>query len=179
MKPEPVLHQAPPLAEALIQVLEHAPAGPLGFMGRPGLIGRLEQTGRVLEPLDESWTPGPEGLGRLAALVVVGQIKRLSSDRVRDVLSTWADGLMPGGLLVTAEMGAEGRVGSWLLGLGRRVRGRGAMAPWALTSLLLDVGIAPVHQVWPQGVGAWVLTWGAIHRLALRKQPVSLQKEHF
>ena len=172
MKPEPLLHTAPPLAEALVQVIEHAPLGPVGLMGRPGLAGRLEQAGRAVELLDStSDGPLPEGVP-LAALVLVGQVKRLPSGRVRGLLATWASRLRTSGLLVTAEPGAEGRVGGWLLGLGRKLRGRGALPPWSLTALMLDLGVAPVRQVWPQGVGAWVLTWGPVVSLALGKQPL-------
>ena len=172
MKPEPLLHTAPPLAEALVQVLEQAPSGLVGLMGRPSLVSRLEQAGRVVELLQPA-SHGfvPEG-APLAALLLVGQVKRLPSDRVRGVLKTWALRLRPSGLLVTAEPGAEGRVGGWLFGLGRKLRGRGALPPWSLTSLMLDLGVAPVRQVWPQGVGAWVLTWGPLVPLALRKQPL-------
>ncbi len=160
---------APPLGEAVMEVIDRAAPGFVGVVGRPALARQIQQGGRPVEALDPS-EPGAIAEGPpLSALVLVSQVGRLAEDQAPALLSSWMRRIGPQGLLVTAELGAEGRVGGWLLGLSRKLRHKGALPAWSLTALLLELGVAPVHQVWPQGVGSWVLTWGAVRPLAAGK----------
>lgn len=98
----------------------------------------------------------------LGALVSVGTLSRLESDvplshAVRALGST----VTCGGLLLMAELSAEGSLGRILLRFGRIFRSRVlGLDPADVCAAMLTGGIRPVRQIWPQGVKSYVVTYG-------------------
>jgi hypothetical protein len=188
MKTTPPVHTTAQLSTFLGELLS-AERAPIGVLQSPRLAKKLAQIGRPVISLSagklrtqalESWsergdsqsplTPliasplaAPLGHRRLSAIVAVGVF---GSHRVSDidaVLCQWRSVLQPNGVLAVAELAGESRLGRVLLRWSRWMRRRPtALDPADLCRSLLTAGVKPVHQVWPQGLGSWVLTFGRV-----------------
>ncbi len=165
MRPEPRARTAPGLDRAIQTILKERGISKVCVLGRPKLARLLTAEG--LQVLGADSEPG----GAVEAVVAVGELTRVRPEDVRKVLDRLTALLVPEGLLLVAELAAEGSVGRRVLGLLRGLRHRAAPAPEALCQFLLEAGLRPVEQVWPQGVASWVLTYGHLAPLrALRTE---------
>ncbi len=195
MKKEPEIMVAPALGVALGNLLDDPSRCRVGVMGNTRIALKLASEGySVLCPVfDRSETRSlnikssdmgetrqsgniksvfcrptelPLEPFRLDAFFAIGV---LGGQRIRNVGTTvesWSRTIRPGGVMAIAELAGEGFLGRFMLRLARRLRGRPTnLEPSDLCGLLLQAGTKDVHQVWPQGIGAWVLTHGKTAKL--------------
>lgn len=106
----------------------------------------------------------PHSLDVLFAVSILGSHK---IPNISETVATWQRSVRPGGLFAIAELAGEGRVGRFMLRLARRIRGRPKnLEPADLCGLLLGAGVGEINQVWPQGIGSWMLTYGTCGSLS-------------
>jgi len=106
----------------------------------------------------------PHSLDILFAVSVLGSHK---IPHISETIASWKRTIRPGGLFAIAELAGEGRVGRFMLRLARRIRGRPKnLEPADLCGLLLRAGVGEINQVWPQGIGSWMLTYGTCGSLS-------------
>lgn len=187
MKREPRLVTAPPLQVALEELIEASPGGWVGVMGSSRVAFKLAEGGRDVVVFATSHSearsavtkaqqtasegrvevvvcgvyPLPVPARRLEAFFALGVFGAHRLKRVDPVLAAWSRAVRPGGVLAVAELAGEGWFGRMMLRLARRVRGRPTqLDPTHLCAKVLAAGTTEVRQVWPQGIGAWVLTHG-------------------
>jgi SAM-dependent methyltransferase len=131
------------------------------------LDGRLS----VVQSREDALPFAPNSLEAVVAVSVLGGLPK--GRAVPDVIRSWIRVVRPLGTLAVGEMAAEGWAGRMLLKLTRRIKGRvDALEPARLCALLLEAGVRRIRQVWPQGVGSYVVTCGRVGPLAGFMGPV-------
>jgi hypothetical protein len=164
MRSSPPIHTAPPLFSFLGDLISTG-QGPVAVLGSPRLARRLGDGATSIishESADLAAEPGS-----LGGLIAVGMLGSHRIDDVTELVARWARTVRPGGLLAVAELAGESWAGNLVLRLSRKLRRKPtALDPTDLCRHLLAAGARPVNQVWPQGLGSWVLTFGWIAPLA-------------
>ncbi|MCD6499253.1 MAG: hypothetical protein J7M25_13255 [Deltaproteobacteria bacterium] len=166
MKRQLPLHMTPALIPSLQQLAQKLHWRRVLLLGgRRRVVDKLNEM-----DLDVVWNDPHESNIRVAptfdAIVAISQIGGVRPTQAHDMVRSWVALLHPGGTLALAELAAEGDTGSLAMKLARRLRGKAFMDPADQCSLLLHAGIRDIHQVWPQGVGSWVLSHGVKAALA-------------
>jgi len=137
--------------------------------GRPRIAEKLAEVG--LDLMSTKDDVAGMGSGEpFDAIVAISQLGRAKPDRAGETIRSWVAALRPGGTLAMAELAAEGGTGSLAMKLAHILRGKAFMDPAEQCGLLLQAGIRNVRQVWPQGVGSWVLSHGVKAVLAQMRQ---------
>ena len=123
--------------------------------------GRLS----VVQSRQDALPFAPHSLEAVVAVSVLGGLRK--GKVVADVIRSWSRVVRPLGTLAVGEIAAEGWAGRMLLKLTRRIKGRvDALEPARLCVLLLEAGVRRIRQVWPQGVGSYVVTCGRVGPLS-------------
>lgn len=129
----------------------------------------------VVQSREDALPFAPRSLKAVVAVSVLGGLEK--GKVVPDVIRSWSRAVRPLGTLAVGEMAAEGWAGRMLLKLTRRIKGRvDALEPARLCALLLDAGVRRIRQVWPQGVGSYVVTCGRVGSLSDLKGPVEVSQ---
>lgn len=178
---------APALPTALSHLLEGLPGGgKVGVMGSPRVAAKLAEEGHHVVAFTTSSTKA-KSLDNKGGKVSEGELSGISCEvdaipvppksfkaffavgvfgshrvsHVGAVTRVWSSKVCAGGVLAVAELAGESWLGRLMMRMARRLRGRPTkLDPTDLCSLVLGAGLKEVHQVWPQGLGAWVLTYG-------------------
>jgi pimeloyl-ACP methyl ester carboxylesterase len=133
--------------------------------------GRLS----VVQSREDAVPFAPHRLKAVVAVSVLGGLKK--GKAVPDVIRSWSRAVRPLGTILVGELAAEGWAGRMLLKLTRKIKGRvDALEPARLCALLLDAGVRRIRQVWPQGVGSYVVTCGRVGSLSDLKSPVEVSQ---